>query len=383
MTPSPTAPQHSRNSSAADSIHDYSHTRRQSRSSTNDPATPFSNDLAHQDSMDLSVLASARPAPGLGNLADELADAFSDSNDEEDVDYEDQKTASFSGNIETKGTTVDCTRDDRAGFSSTPTQDIASENGKDTGLLLPHSRGHQRKTSEYDGSEYGSESDLDAAGIPPTLIAKIDAIESLTRRGTEKYGGPGDEVFQRVTDGLRDLGPQSTIEGSASRLITAHTALTTHLAHQTRQLHGLTFPLLSPLAPAPDSETIDNLVPLLISLSEDMPRPSTTAFNSLAALHSITSELIQTLNYLSDTLHMSRQTTVTATRRLKSAKDLVSEMRREEELREEGERWLTRGNWSQRLENRECANVCGEVIGGFEDVCNGWRQRLLAQTESI
>lgn len=113
-----------------------------------------------------------------------------------------------------------------------------------------------------------------------------------------------------------------------------------------------------------------------------MPRPSTTAFNSLTALHTITSELIQTLSYLSDTLHMSRQTTATATRRLKSAKELVAEMRRDEELREEGERWLSRGNWSQRLENRECANVCGEVIGGFEDVCNGWRQRLLAQADS-
>jgi len=112
-----------------------------------------------------------------------------------------------------------------------------------------------------------------------------------------------------------------------------------------------------------------------------MPRPSTSAFNSLAALHSVTAELIQTLSYLSDTLHMSRQTTSTATRKLKSAKELVAEMRREDELREEGELWLSRGNWGERLQKRECAGVCGEVIGGFEDVCNGWRQRLLAQAE--
>lgn len=166
------------------------------------------------------------------------------------------------------------------------------------------------------------------------------------------------------------------------RLITAHSALTTHLTHQTRQLHSLTFPLLSPLAPPPDAETIDDLLPLLLSLSDDMPRPSTSAFNSLTALHSLTAELIQTLSYLSDTLHMSRQTTATATRRLKSARELISDMRREEELREEGERWLARGNWGERLQKRECAGVCGEVIGGFEDVCNGWRRRLLAQAES-
>lgn len=165
------------------------------------------------------------------------------------------------------------------------------------------------------------------------------------------------------------------------RLITAHTALTTHLAHQTRQLHSLTYPLLSPLAPPPDADTVDDVVPLLLSLSDAMPRPSTSAFNSLAALHSVTAELIQTLSYLSDTLHMSRQTTSTATRKLKSAKELVAEMRREDELREEGELWLSRGNWGERLQKRECAGVCGEVIGGFEDVCNGWRQRLLAQAE--
>lgn len=102
--------------------------------------------------------------------------------------------------------------------------------------------------------------------MAPTLVAKIDAIESLARRGTESYGGAADDVFRRVTDGLRDLGSQSTVEGNASRLITAHSALTTHLAHQTRQLHSLTFPLLSPLAAPPDAETIDKLLPLLLCL---------------------------------------------------------------------------------------------------------------------
>jgi hypothetical protein len=58
-------------------------------------------------------------------------------------------------------------------------------------------------------------------------------------------------------------------------------------------------------------------------------------------------------------------------------------MRREEEEREEGERWLTKGNWSERLGARECAGVCGDVVGGFEEVCNGWRARLVAQAEAV
>jgi len=155
--------------------------------------------------------------------------------------------------------------------------------------------------------------------------------------------------------------------------------MSTHLNHQTRQLHSLTFPLFSPLVPPPDEETIDDLLPVLVSLSEQMPRPSTTAHSSLTSLHSLTNDLVSTLNYLSDTLHMSRQTTITATRRLRSARELVAELRREDELRDEGERWLARGNWGERLKRRECAHVCGEVVGGFEEVCNGWRARLLAQ----
>jgi hypothetical protein len=371
MPSSPRTPGHSRNSSAALSYSGSPQARRESRSSFADSATPFRDSLNPQDTLDLSELGSggidAGAGNGMGNLADELADAFSDSDDEE---------GSHDGDSD--GALVDESRqqDVKQGFHDT--QPSNSQSGPSGGLKLPI----HKKGGEYDGSEYGSESDLDSPGIPPSLVARIDAVESLARRGTENYGGPEDGVVKRVTDNLRDLGSQSGVEASASRLITAHTALSTHVTHQTRQLHSLTYPLLSPLVPPPSAETIDELLPILVSLSNDMPRPSTSAFNSLAGLHTATADLLQTLNYLSDTLHMSRQTTATATRRLKSAKELVAEMKREDELREEGELWLSRGNWGERLEKRECAGVCGDVIGGFEEVCNGWRERLLAQAES-
>jgi hypothetical protein len=322
---------------------------------------------------------------GLGNLADELADAFSD--DEEEGYYEEEE-----GEGEGEGApsiSLDLPEGDgREGVAGIRDSGVDVESQGDhkplpnraSLHLPPNVRGHRRKGSEYDGSEYGSESDLESPGMPPSLVSRMDAVESLARRGMES--GPADGVFQRVTEGLRDLGSQSGVEGSTTRLITAHSALATHLAHQTRQLHNLTYPLLSPLVAPPDPDTIDELLPLLVSLSEDMPRPTTAAYNSLTALHTVTSDLVQTLNYLSDTLHMSRQTTTTATRRLKSAKEMVAEMKREEELKEEGERWLARGNWGERLKKRECAGVCRDVVGGFEEVCNGWRARLLAQAES-
>ncbi|KAG6196022.1 hypothetical protein E4U10_001346 [Claviceps purpurea] len=384
MSQSPVSMRHSRHASSIEHPPEYSYDNRPLNPSAHDLGAPLANSLGHQDHVELgalNVVGGPSPHQGMGNLADELADAFSGSDEEDESEYErvqERAPASQSRQLES-----DCTNDaagGRPGIPSTPTR--SQNKGKSQNLLSPHGRDNRSVAIDYDGSEYGSESDLDCAGIPATLVAKIDGIESLARRGTEKYGGADDDVFQRVTDGLRDLGSQLNVEGNASRLITAHTALATHLVHQTRQLHGLTFPLLSPLVPAPDGETIEDLIPLLVSLSAQMPRPSTFAFSSINALHTITSDLIQTLSYLSDTLQMSRQTTALATRRLKSAKDLVSEIRRDEELREEGERWLHRGNWSQRLARRECASVCVEVIDGFENVCNDWRQRLLAQADS-
>jgi hypothetical protein len=145
----------------------------------------------------------------------------------------------------------------------------------------------------------------------------------------------------------------------------------------------LAYPILSPLSAPPTPEVIDALLPLLLSITESIPRPSTTSLTTLSTLNGLTADLIETLSYLSDTLHMSRQTTTAAARRLKSALELVAEMRREEELREEGERWLRRGNWGERLGKRECARVCGEVVEGFESVCEGWRRRLLEGGEVV
>lgn len=71
-----------------------------------------------------------------------------------------------------------------------------------------------------------------------------------------------------------------------------------------------------------------------------------------------------------------RQTNSLASRRLKAAKELVDELRREADTREEGVRWVEKGRWNDRLAGRECARICGDVVRGFEEVCNGWREIL-------
>ena len=100
---------------------------------------------------------------------------------------------------------------------------------------------------------------------------------------------------------------------------------------------------------------------------------------ALHALHTSTIDLLSTLSYLSDTLHMTRQTTTLAARRLRAAREAVETLRREMEEAEEGRRWLETGRWERKLREREAARVCGEVVGGFEEVCAGWRDRLLRQ----
>lgn len=48
---------------------------------------------------------------------------------------------------------------------------------------------------------------------------------------------------------------------------------------------------------------------------------------------------------------------------------------------DESVRWVEKGGWDRRLEGRECANVCNEVLSGFEEVCGAWRERLSAGLE--
>jgi hypothetical protein len=202
----PATPRHSRHTSAAEFDSTPSaQERRQSKSSLHEPLTPLRGGFNQQD------VSGFGTGGGLGNLADELADAFSDGEDDEY--YEQEGEASDSGSDARQGA-ADKTRD-----SGVDVESAGSRPEKKMSLSLPspNGRGHRRTPSEYDGSEYGSESDLDSPSMPASLVAKLDAVESLARRGSENNGGPGDGAFKRVTDGLRDLGSQSGVEGGATR----------------------------------------------------------------------------------------------------------------------------------------------------------------------
>ncbi|KAF2741386.1 hypothetical protein EJ04DRAFT_453804 [Polyplosphaeria fusca] len=328
---------------------------------------------------------------GLGNLADELGDVWDDEEEAADGEYFDDE-GDLPPQDDDHGIGVALDHDGSSGIDSA----IMVNGVRDSGVAMPSSspsreskatlspqtarqaeRRHQRQRSLYDGSDYGEDSDLESnEGISPALEARMAAVESLARRGLEENGGNLDGVVKRVVEQLRDLGSQTGIENGSTRLKTAHDALTTHLTHQTRTLTSLSSTLSGPRAIIPDPETIDTLLPLITMTLELLPHPSPDPLYSLTQLTASTRELLQHLSNVSDSLHMSRQANGNAARRLKSAKDQLQEWKKDAELREQGVRWIERGDWDRRLKEREAKRACGSVVDGFEEVCGMWRKRL-------
>ncbi|KAK2829835.1 hypothetical protein FQN49_007212 [Arthroderma sp. PD_2] len=402
---------------------------RMSMDRTSRYSADFTNDIDSRNGEGSPILDG-----GLGSLADELADAWGE--DVEDMSglQEEREEDGFSdGQLGSPGESlrndhggsvngefIDSIHDLGIGMGSNhPRRPDGSESEHEGGLrpskprpksmMMNNAQRHRRyESSLYDGSEYGPDSDIEECDdISPALEARMAGIEQLVRFGNSEAEKMSNHVIDRVIHGLRDLGGQSEIESGASRLITAHASLTSHLTHQTRSLQTLTHPLLFSHFPVLSSDAIDDLIPLIEDVLPNLPFPvqsnisaptstsmqhdlspsqcsttssgSNSATNPLLSLQALlaqTSDLTYTLRALSDTLHESRQLTSAASRRLRSVRELVSELRRDEDAREEGTAWIEQGEWDKRLGEREAGRVCGDVVSGFEAVCGEWRDRL-------
>jgi hypothetical protein len=268
--------------------------------------------------------------------------------------------------------------------------------------LTPQSNGHpttpsrHRKTeSQYDGSDYGPDSDPE--DLPPTLLRRISDIESLTRISAhaDDVLGENGGIIARTTAGLKDLGPQASIENGTTRLITAYSSMSTHRTHKTKELlsqsHSLLFAPQAYGSAVPwraqllEEDVLEDLLGSVEELRDCVPVSAAGGPNPLLSLQilvSNTAELVYALRSLADVLQEAKVAAAAAGRRLKSVKELVAEMRVEEELRAEGVRWIENGDWERRLQRRDCEKVCGDVVRGFERVCEDWRERLLRSAEA-
>ncbi|KAL8674049.1 MAG: hypothetical protein Q9168_001536 [Polycauliona sp. 1 TL-2023] len=321
------------------------------------PTFDFSND---------SIDYRAEP-DGIVNLADELAEAW-DNDCSENVQL-DSVIGDQECTVQDMATGIPRDLNHRAN-NSPPLSPLKkpSQSGLSTAIC---------QTSIYDGSDYGEYLDLeDVQAIPLSLEHRLAAIDSLARRGAESNGSEADTVVMRVAESLRHLVSQAGVEAGASRLTTAHTAISSNLMHQTRLMQTLASHFTSPFSFPPSPDEVETLLPLLITTLELVPQFNPCAVLAIHNLHSSALELISTLSILADSLHMMRQTTSFASRRLKAAKDAVEELRIEAGLLEEGVQWVERGNWDQRLSNRECGNICEDVVGGFMEVCEWWEKSI-------
>jgi hypothetical protein len=156
---------------------------------------------------------------GLGSLADELADAWGEEG------YEDMSGLE---NALADNSHLDGGEGERFFIESThdiemPHGNLSPENNM---FPLPRQKTkntqirHRRQESQYDGSDYGNDSDFDDLGcISPNLEARMAGIETLARRGLEENGNSGNQAVKRLIESLRDLGGQSGIENGATRYV--------------------------------------------------------------------------------------------------------------------------------------------------------------------
>jgi hypothetical protein len=153
----------------------------------------------------------------MGSLADELGGW---SGDEEGDEFAEDEDEPFEATIEHE-------RDSGIDVASSPPHvgPQQSTSAGSTKLLSPTSTASETArrrrgtgNASYDGSEYGSESDLEQTElVSATLEARLSVVEALARRGMEENGSEGDRVVSRVTESLKDLGGQSGIESGATR----------------------------------------------------------------------------------------------------------------------------------------------------------------------
>jgi hypothetical protein len=318
------------------------------------------------DPLQPSISNAGETANGLGSLADELAGAFGD-------DYEDDDEEDY----DEEGQYGDGGEDEEALNDGTATPPLHLPNG----ITSPSKRSlpvrRPPSASDYEGSDYGDAVGIyiEESGISLGLEEKLEAIERLVMchkalLKEEDNSEDGGGVIPRLMDGLQNLLPQSQLETASSRLTTAHSALSSNMWHQTRTLRELGFAINSTSLPPP--ETAD----LLLSLIDLIPRPTMQPLTELSTLSNLTLSLANQLSLMSDSLHMVRQSSIAANRKLRVAKEACADWRSEIEMVEKARRWIEDGDWDAKCERRDAAVVCKDVTCGFEDFCKGYEEKL-------
>lgn len=162
---------------------------------------------------------------GLGSLADELAEAYSDEEEEEeDGEPEEWLSGDRVGNIADSSNGCKEGKETRFNHAevlhngiSTSSIPATTSDPTSTPTLLTSSK-HRRKQSRYNRLTDSGNPDFEGAeGIPLSLETRMAAIEGLAREGTATDNSEIDVVIKRVAESLKDLGSQSGVESGTAR----------------------------------------------------------------------------------------------------------------------------------------------------------------------
>ena len=188
-----------------------------SQYSIDSPLTPRAQGFPGSNSAHYST--DTGDANGLGNLADELAEVW---DEDEECEHGESLEAQLNqaedqSNDSTNGYSSRNYHSD-LGIDIPPPQSPAASNMSLSPPKHPIRSKHRRQNSQYDGSDYGDDSEFDNVnGITPGLESRMAAIESLARRGTEANGSDADDVVKRVANSLKELPSQSGVENGTTR----------------------------------------------------------------------------------------------------------------------------------------------------------------------
>jgi predicted GNAT family N-acyltransferase len=293
----------------------------------------------------------------MGNLADELD--FADS-DDEDWDYDAEPESETVQEAEIDHVLGQEIHDDGS-------RDSAVHVEQKTNTPLPH-RNFSRPTSrdaEPDSSHL----------LSPELEDALAQISRLANPASHQ----NPDTISRTLVALQNLPPQQSLEVHTQRLTTSTNSLSSHIIQQTKHFASLSASLFAPFGfgtPLDFQIIDDKVLPAISQVIQDLPAPDSRALHTLSRLDRETTDLIQTLAALSDSLQMGRQTTASAARHLRNTQLMVSEMRRERDLADQAQWLIEKEDWDHRLAERHCASECRDVVGGFEQVFEGLRRGL-------
>ena len=170
--------------------------------------------------------STAESGNGLGSLADELAEAYSD---EEGGEPEEGLSGDQIDGVGCFSNGYREQEDERRfGHGEAQHNGILAPSipGSTSDTVTPKqstSSKHRRKQSRYNHSIDSDDSDVEKTeGIPPSLEARIVAIETSAREGTATNDSEADTIIPRVAESLKDLGSQSGIESGTARYVAVH-----------------------------------------------------------------------------------------------------------------------------------------------------------------